>query len=523
MIDMASVYAERYKTQPQMLQAAVMGQSPDPKLDPYTALNALKLVKESQRMIMAGQAQQPTSSPSIVAETMAPNPMQQGLGAMVPGAMGQAPQGQAPAPQAPVMQASGGLAGMYTPEEDFAEGGIVAFQSGGRTGFANAAADDPTLRLGGEGESGDGQDDDYLALLDELEGGEGSPAGLAAANKLALATARRIAGRDLRDLTPEEARTLYETEYAKITKAAGPNPYAALRADLAEQDKERTGNLEFDKGTALLEAASAVLEGNNTMRGLAKGGAQFARSYGAALRADKAAKRSMAQMEFHIADAERKERMGNSRAAAAAVESARKDRAAINKAELDRDVALGRLSTEMGKFNKPARAAGAGGDKLLKVNEQLAAAEIAFETDPSDANKNRVAALRRTVDRIRTSESGPGKIGAQTAAITSKENIAAEQALTKHKLLNKRDWKKAVEAAGSETAAEEQYKKKWITANPQTADEDGAPAPKPTAAPKPAATTKVATMADVDATAKASKKTRQEVMDALEAKGYTIK
>ena len=57
MIDMASVYAERYKKQPQTLQAAVMGQSPDPKLDPYTALNALRLVKESQRMAIAGQAQ----------------------------------------------------------------------------------------------------------------------------------------------------------------------------------------------------------------------------------------------------------------------------------------------------------------------------------------------------------------------------------------------------------------------------------------------------------------------------------
>jgi hypothetical protein len=91
MIDMASVYAERYRKTPQALQAAVLGQSPDPRLDPYTALNALKLVNESNRMMMAGQAQQPTSSPSLVAQNMAP---QAGLGAMVPGAMGQ--MGQAP-------------------------------------------------------------------------------------------------------------------------------------------------------------------------------------------------------------------------------------------------------------------------------------------------------------------------------------------------------------------------------------------------------------------------------------------
>ena len=63
-IDMASVYAERYRRNPDVLRAAVIGQSPDSRLDPYTALNALKLVNESNRMMMAGQAQQPTSSPS---------------------------------------------------------------------------------------------------------------------------------------------------------------------------------------------------------------------------------------------------------------------------------------------------------------------------------------------------------------------------------------------------------------------------------------------------------------------------
>ena len=135
MIDMASVYAERFKTNPQALQAAVMGQSPDPKLDPYTALNALKLVKESNMMAMAGKAQQPTSGPSIVSEAMAPPTPPQGLGAMMPmGALAARlpPQPQmAQAPQAPMQAASGGLAGMYTPEEDYAVGGIVAFKDEG--------------------------------------------------------------------------------------------------------------------------------------------------------------------------------------------------------------------------------------------------------------------------------------------------------------------------------------------------------------------------------------------------------
>jgi hypothetical protein len=449
MIDMASVYADRFKNNADALRAAVMGQSPDPKLDPYTALNALKLVNESQRMAMAGQAQQPTSSPSILAENIAPPAAPQGLAGMVPmGApAGQMPQGMPPQgmpqgmppqgmPQQTMQAASGGLANMYTPEEDFAEGGIVAFQSGGPAYTASSAGpvayagsspavDANPLASNTEGVD-DGERDDYLAMLDELEGGGGSPAGLAAANALTLATARRIASRDLRDLTPEEYKTRYATELEKITTAAGPSPYAGMRADLVEQGKERAGNLEFAKGEALLQAASDVLEGNNAMRGLAKGGAKFAKVYGEAQRADKLAKRSMSQMEFHIADAERKERMGNSRAATAAVERASKDRKDMNKAELDRDIALGKLATEMGKVNKPPRAAGSGGEgKLPQVDRDAAAMAkqiIDLEsTNPDDpklpALKKKLTALEKIIATTKTTESGPGKLGAQESQI----------------------------------------------------------------------------------------------------------
>jgi len=435
MIDMASVFADRYKKTPKVLSDAVMGQSIDPSLDPYTALNALKLVNESNRMAMAGQAQQPTSSPSIVAQNVAP-PMQRGLGAMVPGAMGQAPQGMPPQgmppqgmppqgmppqgmPQQTMQAASGGLAGMYSPEEDYAEGGIIAFQD---RGLVPAVSDDPTLRMGGEGGE---EQDNYLAMLDELEGGEGSPAGLAAANKLTLATARRIASRDFRDLTPEEYKTRYATELGKITTAAGPSPYAGMRADLVEQGKERAGNLEFAKGEALLQAASDVLEGNNAIRGLAKGGARFAKVYGEAQRADKLAKRSMTQMEFHIADAERKERMGNSRAATAAVERASKDRKDMNKAELDRDIALGRLATAMGQVNKPPRAASSGdaSTKLPQVDRDAAAiTKQIIALEEKDPNDPRIASLKKQRQGLLeiigvTKDFGPNKLGAQNTQI----------------------------------------------------------------------------------------------------------
>jgi hypothetical protein len=409
--------------------------------------------------------------------------MQQGLGAMVPNAMGQAPRGMptqmAQAPQAPAMQASGGLAGMPTTDEDYAEGGIVAFSKGGgaavnldEAAVQNAIQSDQQNAVNaaygferepGESNSEDGNErDDYLSILDELEGGEGSPAGLAAANKLSLATARRIASRNLRDMTPEEEEKAYGKAYERITKAAGPSPFAAMRADLAEQAKERAGNLEYDKGVGLLEAASAVLEGNNAIRGLAKGGAKLAQSYGAAQRADQAAKRSMAQMEYHIADSERKERMGNSRAAQASVELARKSRADYNKAELERDKALGKLATDMGKVNRVSTRSGATGNAAIPaVDKQLAAANIALAEDPNNpALQRRVKALENTLTLAKTAQWNPEKAGSEEAKLTAKTDTELDTQVNKKKLFDP-DWQNAKTPA-EQDAAEAAIRKRLI-------------------------------------------------------------
>lgn len=511
MIDQASVFAERYKGNPQVLQATVLGQGNVPGLDPYTALNALRLIKESNAMQMANKAQQPTSSPSILAETLAPPAPPQGLAGMMPmGApAGQMPQQMAQAPQAPVMQASGGLAGMYTPEEDYAEGGIVAFQSRGYV--------DPDLTEGMEAPAVSANPIvDYVA---ENEGGQPSMSALARAQE-ALDAYMNF---EPKEMSTKEQEEFLDRYMARVKKAAGPDIYAPAKERLTAREAALAGDRRSGEGIALLTAAGKILKGRSLAEGASEALPAYAQQMGEARRAEQQEKRAIEQMNFALADAERKERMGDARGAQAALEAARKFQQDANRAQGDKLRYAADISARTVGYSKNGRGAGAGGEKPEKVNEQLAAAEIAYEDNPSEANKKRVEALRRTVDRIRTSESGPGKIGAQTAAITSKENIAAEQALTKHKLINRREWKKAVEAAGSEKAAADKFKQDWITANPQTTDEDGAPAPKPTAAPKPAATTKVATMADVDATAKASKKTRQEVIDALEAKGYTIK
>lgn len=420
MIDMASVYAERYKKQPQMLQAAVMGQSPDPKLDPYTALNALKLVKESQRMAMAGQAQQPTSSPSIVAETMAPNPMMQGLGAMVPGAMGQAPQA-APVRQAPPMQAaSGGLAGLPTPDEDYAEGGIVAFQAGGLN--KPAVDDDPLSRL--LAESGVAES----AAVDDATEGSSGLRDEAFANY--LESRALIKGMKDEEFTPEEARKYRQDYFDFSQRNAGPDIYAPANKKLTEREEARGKNLSQGQGLALLAAAGAILEGNTLARGASKAFPVLAKELGEVQRADTAEQRSIEQMQFALADAQRKERMGDIRGAQAAMETARKAKADANRFNLNKAVALGTLDAKTLQSLRPAgKGAGTGADKEQPLDRVTAAMNDKLielkAKNPDDPQIPILAAkIKDRKEILGIGKEGPTAAARASAQLTAKQNAA---------------------------------------------------------------------------------------------------
>jgi hypothetical protein len=518
-IDMASVYAARYRRQPNMLRAAVMGQSPDPKLDSYTALNALRLVKEADMMDMAGKAQQPTSAPSILAESLAPPAPPQGLGAMIPmGApAGQMPQ-RAPMPQPTMQAASGGLAGMYTPEEDYAKGGIVAFDEGG----LNRAL---TLPPGTE------YDPNETGLYpEELEGGGGTDGQRAQASDNVQETRRMIMGMKDEGLSQAEFNQIRQDSLDFAKRNAGPDIYEPANRRLREREEARSKNTSQGQGLALLAAAGAILEGNTLARGASKAFPVFAQQMGEVQRADIAEQRSIESMQFSLADAQRKERMGDIRGAQAAAETARKEKVDANRFRLNKAQALARLDADVYKaVNRPA---GKGAGAQPSAFNVLYNAKEALAEDPTNPRlKQRVANALAATSATKTSFS-TGEIGGLNAAtrlapVESKENLAANEALAKHKLMNNREWKKSVEAAGSVEAAEAKFKKNYVTVSPQTAAP--APAPKPSAAPKPAAaaaTSKVLSQADVEATVAASVakgRTRQEVMDALKAQGYTIK
>ena len=426
-IDMASVYAARYRKQPDMLRAAVMGQSPDPKLDSYTALNALRLVKEADMMAMAGQAQQPTSAPSIVAQNLAPPPppMMQGLGAMVPGAMGQAPQGmppqgmppqqRAPAPQ-PVMQAaSGGLAGMYTPEEDFAEGGIVAFQDRGYV--------DPNLTEGMPAPAVSASSfDDYIASMT----GGGTPSSTAISR--AQEALEKYMAFEPTEMSAKEQEAFLDRYMARVEKAAGPNIYAPAKEELKARREALTGDRRFGEGMAYLTAAGKVLEGRNLAEGASKAAPAFAQQLGEARRAEQQEKRAIEQMNFALNDAERKERMGNQRGAQAALEAARKFQQDANRAHGDKLRYGADIAARTVGYSKVNKAAGSGADKEQPLDRVTAAMnDKLIEMQAKNPEDPQIPILEKKIKaRINIlstgKDMGPTKAASATAQLTGAQN-----------------------------------------------------------------------------------------------------
>jgi hypothetical protein len=220
-----------------------------------------------------------------------------------------------------------------------------------------------------------------------------------------------------------------------LEEGAGPSPIPdalrKLEAMRGDSDKE----LSHSRGLAALKAASAMVQGRGLVRGLAQAGGAFGESYGQALQADKAQKRALMNMEINLADAQRKERMGLNRDAIAAADQARKDHDAAQQFGIRKATALANVAGKFATATKPTKAAGSGAGKEPKTNEQLAAAEVAFENDPSEANLKRVTALRRTVDRIRTSDVGPSRAGAEGAKTARQVIDDARKAVDNYRLL----------------------------------------------------------------------------------------
>jgi hypothetical protein len=314
-----------------------------------------------------------------------------------------------------------GMAGMYNSlpssvQNRMAGGGIVAFSRGGEPNSGSAA---DVINAALEQEPAGSAADVINAALDQDSAG--SQSRYEQALDAALGRLQAISNYKPTPYTQEELDKIFERNLEREQKFAGDAPYSAFKNYLTEAESGRPQAMRQAKGLAALKAMSAILQPGGTMRGLGAAGAAFAGSYGTALQADRAEKRAIASMKFNLADAQRKERMGMARSAREAASEAVKDRRAAEQAHVQRLGIEARIAGETARAAKPTAQKA---PSEAKLNEQLAAAEIAYENDKSPANLRKVTALRRAAEIARTSEFGPDRIATMMAGITGQQGIA---------------------------------------------------------------------------------------------------
>ena len=385
------------------------------------------------------------------------------------------PQQQQIVPQAPMVQA--------------ARGGIMAFKNAGQVGDGEAEEEE--------------EEEDQTAALDKNQlfattYSPGNQANFDMFNKEILESMKNVRNyQPSAPMTDAERRAATAANYKEIQAMAGPSPYEAQGARIADLEKQQAGELRQQRGLSAIAAIPAILQGGNAVRGLGAGAGKFGDIYGKALQADRAEKRSLMSMKNNLEDAQYKLRVGLVGDARQLTAEARRDKQAADIAGIAKQKALGSLAAQGATLNKPQRPLapkGSGAAKAPKVNEMLAEAEINFANNPSEANRKRVEALRSTIAQIKTSDVGPGKTSAATSELSSKESLAAAAAAKKAALRNE-DWQNANTQAEKDVVEQRLYEEeleKIRSGKQKLIAEKPAPAAKPSAVqqlpanPKPA-------------------------------------
>jgi hypothetical protein len=307
---------------------------------------------------------------------------------------------------------SNGIAGAVTPQmaDDMttqyaAKGGILAFQDRGVVD-SDAAADDEDEKQSNVGAVNPSLLQQYYAANKALAAFKPTPA-----------------------MTEAERAAFEQKEFDRRLKFAGEDPYAPMAEKFKQFEADRTKNYDRGLGLAALQAIPKILKGGSAIRGLGEGAGAFGEGVSQLDKADAAEKRALASMDFNLKDAQRKERMGLTKDAMASFTDAQKDKIAADKARLEALKAAVRSTTDAGRaFRAPAAGKPGAGPKLA---EQLAEAEIAHETNPTDASLKKVTALRRAVLQTKTTDVGATRAELARMQVLSGENKAVQAAMNK--------------------------------------------------------------------------------------------
>lgn len=294
--------------------------------------------------------------------------------------------------------------------------------------------------------------------------------------------------------TPEQSQAARDAYIERARQAAGPSQYAEERENIKRMQEANAANLKQSKGIAALQAAAAILEGPDALRGLVAGASTFGKAYGAANQAAQAEDRSLQSMRISLVEAKRKEEMGLFRDAQA-------DRALAEKYERDA-IAARQVGERARRADLTALVAATKPEKPLaekKLPELLADAEVELARNPKNPEvQARVKALRSAVSQTRSSFSltdigvnrqaaEAAKVGAATAGIEARTDAAINAAVEKGKLMDP-EYQQALakgDIAGMKAATDRMYDD--MAARRQRGKPDTVPAVAPAAQTGPAA------------------------------------
>jgi len=215
---------------------------------------------------------------------------------------------------------------MLPTKESMARGGIVAFAGGGMgldefgLGYGEGAA----APAGGGGyadveklEPELSEEDMRRGLLREMFKDYRTPAPV------------------YTEQTPEQRLAAVMAARKELIDSAGPSQYNEERENIKRMQEENATNRKQGRGLAALQAAGAMLQGNDLARGLGAGAVAFGQAYGATNQASQVENRALEAMRINLADAERKEKMGLHREAQGLVAAAEQNRRAAHLARQD--------------------------------------------------------------------------------------------------------------------------------------------------------------------------------------------
>jgi hypothetical protein len=391
----------------------------------------------------------------------------------------QAPMTQA-TPQAPMVQA--------------ARGGIMGFKEDGFVEDPNKDALQAVL---------DAQKDDE-------EGGTGNAEDRAFYGNESRRIYNQLANEQLSPgMTEDQRRANTLANYKEVQAMAGPSPYEAQAARMADLEKQQTGNLQQQKGLAALAAIPAILQGGNAIRGLGGGAGAFAGAYGKAVQADRAEKVALMSMKNNLEDAQYKLRVGLVGDARQLTAEARRDKQAADAAKIAKLKALGTLAATNERANRPVKAAAANFDiqnrdaiaaDLRNTNpirkgeteaqyttrlQAMAAREIYGAKGTKDiTSRSNVTSNVTSTSDISGTKGDIEQQKADTSAMAAEAAALDKARAALNKFSNSRDarrqkqWQDMIKEYGSKEAAGEAYVKDYMVKNPTTA----APAAKPAAA-----------------------------------------